>query len=136
MARALRLLIPLALIPGFAASATQHSAHAEGSMTANAPYWEGLMESMTRMHAAMSSTRPSANADTDFVALMLPHHQAAIDMAKIELTFGKDEQLRRLAQEIVTDQESEIQLMKLWRQQHTCGGKSARKPCTDERKEW
>jgi uncharacterized protein (DUF305 family) len=83
----------------------------------------------------MSSTRPSADADTDFVALMLPHHQAAIDMARIELTFGKDPQLRRLAQEIVTDQESEIQLMKLWRQQHTCDGKSARKPCTDERKE-
>jgi uncharacterized protein (DUF305 family) len=101
-------------------------------MTANAPYWDGLMESMTRMHAAMSSTRPSADADADFVALMLPHHQAAIDMARIELTFGKDPQLRRLAQEIVTDQESEIQLMKLWRQQHTCDRKSARKPCTNQ----
>jgi uncharacterized protein (DUF305 family) len=105
-------------------------------MPADAPYWQGLMESMTRMHAAMSSTRPSANADMDFVALMLPHHQAAIDMANVELTFGKDEQLRRLAQEIVTDQESEIQLMKLWRQQYTCDGKSSRKPCTDQRKEW
>ena len=136
MARALRLLIPLALIPAFAAPAMQHSAHAEGSMTANAPYWEGLMESMTRMHAAMSSTRPSADADTDFVVLMLPHHQAAIDMARVELTFGKDPQLRRLAQEIVTDQESEIQLMKLWRQQHTCNRESAPKPCTDQRKEW
>jgi uncharacterized protein (DUF305 family) len=136
MARALRLLIPLALIPAFAAPATQHSSHAQRSTPADAPYWEGLMESMTRMHAAMSSTRPSANADTDFVALMLPHHQAAIDMAKIELTFGKDEQLRRLAQEIVTDQESEIQLMTLWRQQHTCDRESARKPCTDQRKEW
>jgi uncharacterized protein (DUF305 family) len=136
MARALRLLISLALIPAFAAPATQHTSHSHGSMPADAPYWEGLMESMTRMHAAMSSTRPSANADTDFVALMLPHHQAAIDMAKIELTFGKDEQLRRLAQEIVTDQESEIQLMKLWRQQFTCDGKSSRKPCTDQRKEW
>jgi uncharacterized protein (DUF305 family) len=136
MARALRLLISLALIPAFAAPATQHTSHPHGSMPADAPYWEGLMDSMTRMHAAMSSTRPSANADTAFVALMLPHHQAAIDMAKIELTFGKDEQLRRLAQEIVTDQESEIQLMKLWRQQYTCDGKSSRKPCTDQRKEW
>jgi uncharacterized protein (DUF305 family) len=136
MARALRLLISLALIPAFAAPATQHTSHPHGSMPADASYWEGLMESMARMDAAMSSTRPSANADTDFVALMLPHHQAAIDMAKIELTFGKDEQLRRLAQEIVTDQESEIQLMKLWRQQYTCDGKSSRKPCTDQRKEW
>jgi len=88
------------------------------------------------MDSAMSSTRPSADADTDFVALMRPHHQAAIDMARIELTFGEDPQLRRLAQEIVTDQESEIQLMKLWQQQHTCDGTSARKPCTDRRKEW
>ena len=104
-------------------------------MTANAPYWEGLMESMTRMHAAVSSTRPSADADADFVSLMVPHHQAAIDMARIELAFGKDPQLRRLAQEIVTDQESEIELMKLWRQQH-CDDKSAKKPCTDQRKEW
>jgi len=136
MARALRLLIPLALIPALAAPSTQHTSHAQGSMRANAPYWDALMESMTRMHSAMSSTSPSADADTDFVALMLPHHQAAIDMARIELTFGKDAQLRRLAQEIVTDQESEIQLMKLWQQQRTCDGKSARKPCTDQRKEW
>ena len=134
MARALRLLIPLALIPAFAAPSTQHTSHAQGSTPAVAPYWEGLMESMTRMHAAMSSTRPSADADADFVSLMLPHHQAAIDMAKVELTFGKDPQLRRLAQEIVTDQESEIQLMQLWWQQHTCDGRSAQKPCTDERK--
>jgi len=136
MTRALRLLIPLAVIPTLAAPATQRASHAQEGMPADAPYWEGLMDSMTRMHAAMSSTRPSADADTDFVALMLPHHQAAIDMAKIELTFGKDEQLRRLAQEIVTDQESEIQLMKLWRQQYSCDGKSSRKPCTDQRKEW
>ena len=133
MARALRLLIPFALIPTLAAPATQHTSHPQGSMPAGAPHWEGLMESMTRMHSAMSSTRPSADADTDFVALMLPHHQAAIDMARIELTFGTDPQLRRLAQEIVTDQESEIQLMRLWRRRH--GGQIARKR-DDLRKEW
>jgi uncharacterized protein (DUF305 family) len=117
MLRVLRLLIAFALIPAFAAPATQHTSHPQGSQPADAPYWEELMESMTRMHAAVSSTRPSDDADTDFVALMLPH-QAAIDMARIELTFGNDPQLRRLAQEIVTDQESEIQLMQLWRKQH------------------
>ena len=118
MTRALRLLIPLAFIPALAAPATQHTSHPQEGMPADAPYWEGLMDSMTRMHAAMSSTGPSADPDTDFVALMLPHHQAAIDMARIELTFGKDPQLRRLAQEIVTDQESEIQLMRLWEKTH------------------
>ena len=65
----------------------------------------------------MSLEGPSTDADMDFIALMLPHHQGAIDMAKIELISGKDLQIRRLAQEIVTEQESEIQLMQLWRQQ-------------------
>ena len=49
---------------------------------------------------------------------MLPHHQAAIDMAKAQLLYGKDAQTRRLAQEIITDQQSEIQLMQLWLKQH------------------
>jgi uncharacterized protein (DUF305 family) len=49
---------------------------------------------------------------------MLPHHQAALDMAKAELKYGKDPQMRRLAQEIVTDQQSEIELMQLWLKRH------------------
>ena len=62
----------------------------------------------------MAAVEPSGNDDTDFVNLMLPHHQAAIDMARTELLYGSDPQMRRLAQEIITDQESEIQLMQLW----------------------
>ena len=50
--------------------------------------------------------------------MMLPHHRAAIDMAKTELTHGQDPQMRRLAQEIIADQESEIELMQLWLKQH------------------
>jgi uncharacterized protein (DUF305 family) len=49
---------------------------------------------------------------------MIPHHQGAIDMAKSLLLYGKDPQTRRLAQEIITDQQSEIQLMQLWLTQH------------------
>jgi uncharacterized protein (DUF305 family) len=49
--------------------------------------------------------------------LMLPHHQAAIDMAKTQLLYGKDPQMRRLAQEIITDQQSEIELMQRWLKQ-------------------
>ena len=55
---------------------------------------------------------------------MLPHHKAAIDMAKTELLYGKDSQMLRLAQEIVTDQQSEMELMQLWTKQH---GASAEK---------
>jgi len=71
------------------------------------------------MHRDMSSVKSSGDSDTDFVALMLPHHQAAIEMAKAELAGGKDPQMRRLAQEIITDQQSEIELMQLWLKQHS-----------------
>ena len=73
----------------------------------------------------MGSVERSGDSDVDFVRLMLPHHQAAIDMAKTQLFMaktqllhGKDPQMRRLAQEIITDQQSEIVLMQLWLKQH------------------
>ena len=80
--------------------------------------WSELTASIEKMHAAMGSIEPSGNIDVDFVRMMLPHHQAAIDMAKTQLLYGKDPQMRRLAQEIITDQESEIELMQLWLKQH------------------
>ena len=80
--------------------------------------WVALMKSMDAMHAAMAAAEPSGNKDADFANLMLPHHQAAIDMAKAELLYGNDPQMRRLAQEIIADQESEIQLMQLWANRH------------------
>jgi uncharacterized protein (DUF305 family) len=72
---------------------------------------------MAKMHAAMASVEPSGNSDVDFVKLMLPHHQAAIDMARTQLKYGNDPQMRRLAQEVITDQQSEIELMHLWLKQ-------------------
>ena len=82
------------------------------------PAWREMMSSMHTMHTAMASTEASGDGDVDFVQLMLPHHQAAIEMAKTQLLYGKDPQMRRLAQEIITDQQSEIQLMQLWLKQH------------------
>jgi uncharacterized protein (DUF305 family) len=79
--------------------------------------WAELMTGMDRMHAAMGSVKRSGDSDVDFVRLMLPHHQAAIDMAKTQLLHGKDPQIRRLAQEIIIDQQSEIELMQLWLKQ-------------------
>src|ERR1700737_4849045 len=80
--------------------------------------WAELMTGMNRMDVAMGSVERSGDSDVDFVRLMLPHHQAAIDMAKTQLLHGKDPQMRRLAQEIITDQQSEIVLMQLWLKQH------------------
>lgn len=74
---------------------------------------------MHRMHDAASQIKATAGSDEDFVQLMIPHHQAALDMAQTELLCSKDPQLRRMAQEIITDQQSEIDLMRLWLKKHT-----------------
>ncbi len=65
---------------------------------------------MARMMAAMK-IKPSNDLDRDFVAMMVPHHQGAIDMAEAELSYGHNEPLRRLAQEIIVTQEQEIAAM-------------------------
>ncbi|WP_338697896.1 DUF305 domain-containing protein [Bradyrhizobium sp. 26S5] len=67
---------------------------------------------MTKMMNDMAA-KPSGDIDRDFVAMMTPHHQGAIDMAVIELRYGKNEQLRRIAQEIIVEQQQEIDAMKL-----------------------
>jgi uncharacterized protein (DUF305 family) len=65
--------------------------------------WPDLQQGMEKMHTGMRSIKPSGDNDVDFVKLMTPHHQAAIDMAKTELLYGRDPQMRRLAQEIIAD---------------------------------
>ena len=102
-----------------AMQALQDDSHIRGGhQQAVDPNWSELNASMQKMHIAMASVERSGDFDVDFVRLMLPHHQAAIDMAKTQLEYGKDPQMRRLAQEIITDQQSEIDLMRLWLKQH------------------
>ena len=91
--------------------------HSHTSVSTPESKWSELVGSMHVMHAAMSTVKPTGDNDVDFVKLMLPHHQAAIDMAKTQLAYGQDPQMRRLAQEIITDQQSEIELMQLWLRQ-------------------
>ena len=88
----------------------------DSQLTAD-PAWSELIASMDKMHMAMGAVARSGNSDVDFVRLMIPHHQAAIDMAKTQLLYGKDPQMRRLAQEIITDQQLEIELMQRWLKQ-------------------
>jgi uncharacterized protein (DUF305 family) len=99
----------------------QAGAHDHGSQTSTDPDWSELIASMDKMHMAMGAIDRSGNGDVDFVRLMLPHHQAAIDMAKTQLLYGKDAQMRRLAQEIITDQQLEIELMQHWLKQRQPG---------------
>jgi len=77
-----------------------------------APFLKENDAAMTRMMNDMA-IKPSGDIDRDFVAMMSPHHQGAIDMAISELRYGKNEQLRRIAQEIIVDQMQEIAAMKL-----------------------
>jgi uncharacterized protein (DUF305 family) len=65
------------------------------------------------MHEGMNITF-SGNADADFVNGMIPHHQGAVAMAKVVLAFGKDPEIRKLAEAIVQAQESEIATMRTW----------------------
>ena len=113
MAFRMRFLF-LVLVPIIAVSVWPQDPLLMGHMATHETSWVALMKDTETMHAAMTAAEPSGNSDADFVNLMLPHHQAAIEMAKTELLYGGDPQMRRLAQEIITDQESEIQLMQLW----------------------
>jgi len=113
-----RFSILLILLPILTLWGWRQDSHSQGRATMAGHEWSELMASMDRMHVAMASIKPSGNDDTDFVELMLPHHEGASEMAKAELLYGKDPQMRRLAQVIITDQESEIQLMQLWLKQH------------------
>ncbi len=79
---------------------------------AEAPFLRENAAAMSKMMAAMAVT-PSGDVDKDFVATMVPHHQGAIEMAQAELRYGHNEQLRRIAQEIIVEQTQEIAVMRL-----------------------
>ena len=111
------LLVAVVACSFAATIAVQAGAHDHGSQTSTDPDWSELIASMDKMHMAMGAIERSGNSDVDFVRLMLPHHQAALDMAKTQLMYGKDPQMRRLAQEIITDQQLEIELMQRWLKQ-------------------
>ena len=90
---------------------------AAAAMTASTPSTEGYMAAMEKMHTNMSVAY-TGDADVDFVRGMLPHHQGAVDMAKVELAYGKDPEVRKLAENVISSQQKEIEFMDAWLRAH------------------
>ena len=88
------------------------AAHFRDASRAEMPFLTENVSAMSKMMVDMG-IYPSGDVDRDFVAMMVPHHQGAIDMAQAELRYGHNETLRRMAQEIIVTQQQEIAAMRL-----------------------
>ncbi|WP_226951190.1 CopM family metallochaperone [Rhizobium terrae] len=88
-------------------------ADAAGTSSAGTPAASGYIAANEKMHKDMAISY-SGDADVDFVRSMIPHHQGAIDMAKVELEHGKDPEIRKLAEAVIKAQEAEIAEMQAW----------------------
>ncbi len=93
--------------------AAPHAAPALPKEIADLPSVKAYQAANDKMHHDMAIAF-SGNADADFVRGMIPHHQGAVDMAKIVLEHGKDREIRRLARNIIKSQVAEIAMMKAW----------------------
>ena len=91
-----------------------------------APFLAENDAAMKKMMADMA-IKPTGDVDGDFVAMMVPHHQGAIDMAQAVLRYGRNEQIRRIAQEIIVEQQQEIAAMRL------ASASRCRPPCVADR---
>lgn len=96
-----------------------HSMHHDVNASAEAvtPSTNAYMEVNNRMHSGMGINF-TGNADVDFIRGMIPHHQGAIDMAKVVLQYGSDPEVRQLAEDVISTQESEIKMMSDWLSKH------------------
>lgn len=83
----------------------------------NTPQVEAYKKAMESMHHAMMVDY-TGDADVDFVRGMIPHHQGAVDMAEIELKYGKNQEIHKLASDIINSQQQEIEVMKKWLEKH------------------
>ena len=79
---------------------------------------DAYMGVMSKMHEDMTAKPMSGDPDRDFAMMMIPHHQGAVDAAKVELQYGKDEELRKMAQKVVDAQQKEIAELQKWLKEH------------------
>jgi uncharacterized protein (DUF305 family) len=119
-AHSLALTFAMAALPSLAlAQGTPQGGHSGHSMpmqttqSSASPATKGYQEANAKMHKDMDIAYTN-DADIDFVRSMIPHHQGAIDMAKVALQNAKDEQVRKWATDVVREQEREIAEMQAW----------------------
>jgi uncharacterized protein (DUF305 family) len=111
------LVLAVTSCVGFASAVPALAQHRHAASDSNAHHAieqgfdVAMAEAMRRMDRDMAIAH-TGNADRDFAALMIPHHQGAIDMARAELLYGRDPVLRRLAEGIIVEQQQEIELMR------------------------
>ncbi len=89
-----------------------HLARGAEAWTSGDPFARDLYASMARMHEEMTARPPSGDPDRDFLAMMIPHHAGAVEMARLVLIAGKDPLVRQLAEEIIAGQQAEIAAMR------------------------
>ena len=113
------------VLGGFAAAPDPQAPHHPARHTAgpfvvstDRPFADLMQEAGDRMHADMAAAVRTGNPDRDFVTAMMPHHEGAVNMAKVVLLYGRDPEVQRLAKQIITDQQAELDLMRLWLRRH------------------
>lgn len=99
-------------IPRQAEAQNAHHGHGATPRAAMSPFAEDLQKAMDRMHAGMAAPALSGDPDRDFLATMIPHHEGAVEMARLVLVHGRDALVRQLAEEIIAAQQAEISAMR------------------------
>ena len=95
-----------------------HQAHMNMSMSTDSAMQQELMQGMDQMNQDMMSAAQYKDPDVAFAAGMLPHHIGAVKMAEVELKYGKDPEMRKLAEDIINAQQAEIEQMQKWLKAH------------------